>query len=64
MNKDLARKCYLAGAEDAFNFLGGQDYLDAYYGDGFAFRDFMESMEIRYQQFLSDNRLIHGRYQD
>lgn len=53
----------MAGAEDAYNFLS--DWLDAYYEDGNAWKDFRERMEIQYQQYLADNRMIREKqYQD
>lgn len=37
---------YCAGATDAFNFLS--DYLDAFYEDGMAWKDFREGMEMQW----------------
>lgn len=62
MERDVARKVYLDGAEDAYNYLS--DWLDAYYEDGNAWKDFQERMEIQYQQYLAENRMIRDKNLD
>lgn len=62
MRNDVARNIYMAGAEDAYNYLS--DWLDSYYEDGNAWRDFLERMEIQYRQYLAENRMIRDGLSD
>ena len=62
MERDVARKVYLDGAEDAFNYLS--DWLDDYCEDGNAWKDFRERMEIQYKQYLNENRMIRDKNLD
>lgn len=46
VNENIMKALYCAGATDAFNFLS--DYLDAFYEDGMAWKDFREGMEMQW----------------
>lgn len=56
MKEDIARNVYLAGADDAYDYLS--DWLDRYFKCGMDYKDFQERMEIQYRQYLADNRMI------
>lgn len=62
MERDVARKVYLDGADDAWEYLSG--WLDEYYKEGYAWNDFRERMEVMYQQYLTQNRMIRDKNLD
>lgn len=62
MKDDIARKVYMDGADDAWEYLSA--WLDEYYNGGYAWNDFRERMEVMYQQYLAENRMIRDKNLD
>lgn len=62
MKEDIARKVYLDGADDAWVYFSG--WLDEYYKEGYGWKDFRERMEVMYQQYLTQNRMIRDKNLD